>query len=330
MIKIYSLYKRSLVTDITNYCKTIVWSGDKEQVARKLEITIVYSIFDKNQLNTQIGPGSLIWMMDGEEELFRGYVFDRDIESSAQELTFTAYDYLIYFTKSKGSYNFTNTTPEDITKTVCGDAGIQIENIGTSGWKINLLAKQKTFHEVIMMAYTKVWHLNAGKYNFMPFMHRDKFSIMNMGVAVENYTIRPDLNISNTSYSDTISNMVNKVNVYKSDGTYVGTAWNRDWINMYGVLQDVYEAEEGKDAMSVANSMLHGVDETVKVSVLGNTKCRTGWGVKVKIPYIYDLLDTTMCINTDTHTWEVATGKYTMDLDLNFETKMKLIEEDAT
>ncbi|AZV57922.1 hypothetical protein [Clostridium sp. AWRP] len=330
MIKIYSMYKRSITTDITNYCKTIVWSGDKEQVARKLEITIAYSIFDKNQLNTQIGPGNLIWMLEDGKELFRGYVFDRDIESSNQELTFTAYDYLIYFTKSKGTYNFKNVLPEDIVGAVCDNAGIPVGDIGKSNWKIDLLAKDKTFYEVIMMAYTKVWHLDNGKYNFMPYAEKNKLGLMNMGIPIDNLIITPDINVGNTSYSDAIDSMINKVNVYKSDGTYVGTAWQRDWINMYGILQDVYEAEEGKDAMTVANSMLHGVDRTVKISVLGNTKCTTGWGVNLEIPYISDLSKVTMCIDTDTHTWEVASGKYTMELDLNFETKMKLIEEDKS
>lgn len=327
MIKIYSLYDKKTQTIITNFCKTITWSGDVEQVARKLEVTMAYSIFDKNQPHTQIGTGTLIWMVEDDKEIFRGIVFDREINSSTQELRFTAFDFLIYFTKSKGTYNFTNISPEDIVRTICGDAGVAVGDIGTSGYKLNLLAKQKSFYEIIMMAYTKVWHLNGGRYNFMPYMDSDKLGMMNMGTTVENFILRPETNIGNTTYSDTINNMINKVNVYKSDGTYVGTAWERDWIKAFGVLQEVIEQEEGKDGMTEANNMLHGVDQTVTISALGNSKCRAGYAVKTKIFYIDVLQDATLYIESDSHTWEVATGKHTMDLTLNFNCKMKLVEE---
>lgn len=327
MIRIYSLYKRSIVTEITNFCKTITWSGDKDQVARKLDVTIAYSIWDKDQCNTQIGVGNLIWVMNDEREIFRGYVFNREL-SSDQELKFTAFDYLIYFTKSKGTYNFTEITPEDITKTICEDAGIQVGNVGITGLPVSFIAKAKSFYEIIMQAFTYVWHFNGGKYNFMPYMDKDKFSIMNMGQLFdENFVVSPDVNLGNAVYTDTLDNMVNKVNVYNDKGEYVGTAWARDWINMYGVLQDVYESnEDDKSPLDSANSMLHGVDTTAKVTLLGDIRCKTGYAVKVKIPYIADFADRTMYIDADSHTWEIATGKYTMDLTLNTECQMKLVE----
>ncbi|WP_029159982.1 XkdQ/YqbQ family protein [Clostridium scatologenes] len=333
MIRLYSLYQSPsrgpIQTDITNFCKTIVWSGDKDSVARKLEVTMAYSIWDRNQNNIQIGPGTLVWMVEDQKEIFRGHVFDREIDSDVQELKFVAFDVMIYLTKSKGTYNFTNITPEEITKTICKDAGVFCGDVGVSGYKINLLAKQKTFYEIIMMAFTKVWHFNGGRYNFMPYMNKDVLGIMNMGVAVDSFIIDPYVNLGNTNYSDSIGSMINKVNVYKPNGEYIGTAWQRDWVKSYGILQNVYErADDDKDPLTTAESMLHGVDETISVNVLGNSKCITGWGVKVNIPYIYSLNNKTMCIDADTHTWEVATGKHTMDLNLNFQTKMKLVEVD--
>ncbi len=335
MIDLYSIYNspsRGLIqTKINNFCKTIVWSGDKDSIARKLEVTMAYSIWDRNQNNIQIGPGTLVWMVEDQKEIFRGHVFDREIDSDVQELKFVAFDCMIYLTKSKSSHNFTNITPEEITRVVCGEAGVFCGNIGVTGLKIDLLAAEKTFYDTIMMAYTKVWHFNGGKYNFYPFMNRDVLEVINMGVPIDNFVIKPSLNLGKTTFSDTISNMINKVNVYNSKGEYVGTAWQRDWIKAYGILQDVYSAQDDdKDPITTATNMLHGVDETVSVNLIGDTRCITGWGVKVQIPYIYNLLDTVMCIDADTHTWDVGTGKYTMDLTLNFKTRMKLVEADKT
>jgi hypothetical protein len=330
MIKVSTVYTRSgqkVITDITNYCKSVTWSGDKEQVARKLEVALAYAIWDKNQQNAQIGPGTLVWFEEDGAELFRGIVFTREINSGSEELTFTAFDYMNYLLKSKGTYNFYKTTPESIVKTVCGDAQITIGDIGTTGYTVSFVAQSKSFYEIIMQAYTYVWHYNGAKYNFMPYMDKDTLNIMNMGQLFDsNYVLKPYTNIGSTTYNDTIENMVNKVNVYNDKGQYLGTQWQRDWISFYGVLQDVYEAQDDKNPLDIAKTKLHGVDQTVKITALGDSRCRTGYAVKCQIPYVQDLQDITLYIDSDSHTWEVATNKHTMDLGLNFNCVMHLVE----
>src|SRR5665648_496857 len=89
MIKLYSLYNGA-VTDITNVIKSISCSGDKAQAARKLDITLAYPIWDRNQPRTQIAPGTKVWLLLDGKEIFRGIAWDREINSSSEELTFPA------------------------------------------------------------------------------------------------------------------------------------------------------------------------------------------------------------------------------------------------
>lgn len=328
MINLYSLYQSEhngpITTEITNFCKSINWSGDVEQYARKLDISMAYAIWDKNQPKVQIGPGTIVWMVEDQKEIFRGVVFPRNISSSAQELKFTAYDFLIYFTKSKGYYNFSGITPEAVTKMICEAEGIEVGEIAETGVLVTFLAKSKSLIDIILQAYTYVYKKNGS--NFMPFMNGIKLGVKVMGTLVENFVLSPDLNINNVDFGDTMDNMINKVNIYNADGSssfIENAALRKD----FGVLQDIVEAEEGKDSMQTANNLMHSIDTTCTIPAVGDTRCIAGYAVKVAVPYIQLLSDLTMYILTDSHTFEPATGKHTMELTLGIENKMKLVEE---
>jgi hypothetical protein len=313
-----------ITSEMTNFCKSVVWSGDVEQYARKLEVTMCYSIWDKNQPKVQIGPGTIVWMVENGEEIFRGVVFDRSISSAAQELKFTAYDFLIYFTKSKGYYNFSGITPEAITKMICEAEGIETGEIAETGILVTFLAKSKALIDIILQAYTYVYKKNGT--NFMPFMSGTKFGIRTMGTLADNFVLSPDLNINNTEFNDTMNNMINKVNIYNTDGSS-SMIENTPVRKAFGILQDIVEAEDGKDSIKAANNLFHNIDNTVSIPAIGNTSCKAGYAVKVAIPYIELLSDLTMYILTDSHTFDPSTGRHTMELNLSLENKMKLVEE---
>ncbi|WP_234123445.1 XkdQ/YqbQ family protein [Clostridium hydrogenum] len=317
MIHAYSLYDRWLVTDITGYLKTIEWSGDLSQCARKIECTLAYSIFDKNQPHVQIGPGTLIWLVDDEiGEFFRGIVFDRELNSS-EELSFTAYDYLIYFLQSKGTYNFQNMCPEDVARKICTDAGVAAGNLEKTGVQVNLLVQEESFYNTIMKAYKKASDNSGGQKQYFPRINGTKFEVIEKGQVIDEFELSPETDMRNAAYSDNIEAMVNRVKIYDDKNNYVGTKENSSWITTFGVFQDTYTVEEGKDPNAEANLMLHGGDSETVVEALGNMKCITGFGVKTKISYVDVLKDSVWYIDADTHTFYVASGKHTMQLTLH-------------
>ncbi|MBZ9615288.1 XkdQ/YqbQ family protein [Clostridium estertheticum] len=325
MISIYTLYN-GVTTDITNVVKTISNTGDKSQVARKIDVVLAYSIWDRNQPRTQVGPGTKIWMLKDGKEIFRGVAWTRGLKSSAEELTFTAYDYLIYLTKSKVTFNFKNIMPEDATTKICKELGITVGTLASTQIKINLLIAQKTGYEAIMQVYTQASKKNGKKY--IPVMDGTKLNVIEKGKVVIDYTLTTQLdgignNIGDVDYQDTLDNMINKVKVYNDQNVYVGEVLNQSSINDNGLVQDNYTKEADKNYTTVATGMLHGVDQIPTISdIIGNWGCRTGYAVKSKIFYLDILKNAVLYIEGDTHTWEVETEKYTMSLNLSFKNTM--------
>jgi hypothetical protein len=320
VIKLYSLIN-GVVTDITNAIKSISSTGDKAQAARKLDITLVYSTWDKNQPRTNIEPGTKIWLLLDGKEIFRGVAWDRGIDSTSQGLPVVVYDYLIYLTKSKVTYNFSNITAEDATKKICSDLGISVGSIATTGIKLNRLIAQKSGYDAIMEMYTQASKTNGKKY--IPVMDGIKLSVIEKGKTVANYTLRSQSgnassNVIGTSYHDTMEGMINKVKIYDSENKYIKEVNNNTGVAQYGLLQDNYTMETDKNSEVVANGMLTGVQKDVTIPALGNWDCRTGYAVNTEISYISPLLKAVMYIDGDTHTWLPGTGEYTMSLILSF------------
>lgn len=324
MIKLYSFYN-GVVRDITNAVKSISSTGDKAQVARKLDVTLAYPIWDRNQPRAQIRPGTKVWLLMDGKEIFRGVAWDREINSDSEELTFPAYDYLIYLTKSKVTYNFVNITPEDATCQICSELGVETGDIASTGIKVNRLLAQKTGYEAIMEMYTQASETNGKKY--IPVMDGAKLCIIEKGSVVARYALRSQLddrsnNVLSTSYRDTLDGMVNKVKIYDSENNYVGEVSNNSWINEFGLIQENYVKEPDKDSDLVARGMLADVQTDITISALGNWACRTGYAVGTEIFYVSTLQSAVMYIEGDTHTWEPEGGKYTMSLNLSFKNQM--------
>jgi hypothetical protein len=320
MIKLYSFYS-GVVRDITNVVKSISISGDKAQAARKLDVTLAYPIWEQAQPRTQIGPGTKVWLLLDGKEIFRGITWDREINSANEELTFVAFDYLIYLTKSKDTFNFVNTSPEDATRKICSLLGVEAGNIASTGIRVNRLIAQKTGYEAIMELYTQASKINRKKY--IPVMDGANLCVIEKGKVIADYVLKSQIdgignNLVSSSYRDTLDGVVNNVKIFNENNAYVNQTSDYSSINRYGLLQETYTEESDKDSLVVARGMLAGVQRDVTVSALGNWACRTGYAVKTEIVYVSTLLDATVFIDGDTHTWEPGTGKYTMSLNVSF------------
>ena len=161
---------------------------------------------------------------------------------------------------------------------------------------------------------------------YVPIMKGDKFCIIEKGQALSGYTLNIEENVMNTTYKDSIDNMVNRVKIYDDEGNYVNVVENSGTFKDYGILQDAYQVDQDKNSVTVASNMLHGADRTVDIEAIGNLKCIAGYAVGTKIWYVSSLADATIYIDADNHTWDMGTGKYTMQLTLNFSNKMNFKE----
>lgn len=334
MIKIYSLYDGWNLTDITPVCKSIELSASVDQPARKCSFSMIYSLTDNNQPRVQIGPGTLISVIEDDYgEIFRGEVVDRTLGSSSQEETFTCYDYMRFIMKSSTSMNIKNISPESVAVKACEEVNITPGDMISTGISINRICPDKTFYNIIMECYSEASKQNSKQY--IPIMKSDKLSIIEKGQVISDYVIqssKTDIynnNLIDMSYKDSLENMVNRVKIFDSQANYVDEVVNSELVKNYGVFQTSYQVEDDKEYYNVAKNKLYGFDEEIELEALGNYSCITGYAVKTKIWYLGLLNNATVYINADTHNWECGTGKYTMKLTVSLSNKMDLQEVDS-
>ena len=303
--------------DITQLISNYTWSGDYKQAARTLEFGVVVSPHDYYLPKHYIGLGDTIKLLDDKDkELFQGYVFTKGKSISGTTMSVTTYDGLIYLLKSKGTYNFKNMSPEQITRKVCGDFGIPVGNLASTGITLNRIFDGESIYSIVMTAYTLASKRNGKKY--IPRMINGKLNVIEKGKTVAEYTLDGESNITDSTYSESIENMVNRVRIYDENGKQIGKVENADWIKKYGILQDVYKKEKGANANAIAKSMLQGIEKTAKIEGLGDNDCITGNAVKIKEPYTG--LTGLFYIDNDEHTWQ--DGQHTMKLGLSFQNMM--------
>ena len=306
--------------DITEYISSMSWGGSRSEVSRKLELKVINAPLDKNITPLNIGLSDPIYLFedDGKTELFRGFVTDREASSATGTVTYTAYDLLYYTNKSKATYNFSNKTAEAITQMVCKDMEIPVGKLASTGLSQKLIVQNKSIYEIIMQAYTQAYQKNGKQYRVTA--SKGLLNVEEMGDVVCELELTEDSNIISSKYTETLSNMVNKVRIYDGKGNQTGVV-QKDEDLKYGIFQQVYTKEKGKDPTTTAKSMLVGVEKTFNLECINFNGAVTGLGAVISDSSTG--LSGIVWIDADTHTWNngVATMSLTVTLKRMMDTK---------
>ncbi|WP_027628678.1 XkdQ/YqbQ family protein [Ruminiclostridium cellobioparum] len=302
--------------DITELVARVTWSGSYSQVARKLDITVASSTTDYYLPKVNVELGNIIELRIGNTVLFQGYVFVKTRTGKGDALEITAYDSAIYLLKNKASYNFKKTTAERIAAGICADFGIPAGEFAGTGIIQSFIPIGETCYDIIMKAYNKASEQNGKKY--MVIMDDNKLSVIQKGSLAIDYVLYDSRDITDSTYSESLEDMINTVKIVDANGNVSGTVIEAEWVKAFGRLEDVYQKEEGTNPAVAAKAMLHGVARTGTVNAVGNVDCITGYLVGIKD--IYSDTIQGFVIDSDTHTWE--NGAYTMQLELNFDEVM--------
>lgn len=302
--------------DITEYVSTMSWGGSKSEVARKLELTIVNAPLDKNIAPITIGLADPVYLFedDGATELFRGFVTEREASSVQGIVTYVAYDLLFYTLKSTATYNFSSKTAETIAKMVCDDIKIPVGSLANTGITQKLIVQNVSIYEIIMRAYTQAYEQSGISYRVTA--KKGYLTVEEMGKVACEIEITEDSNITSSNYKETLTNMVNKVRIYDGEGNPAGVVQNDADIKKYGIFQQVYTKEEGKDPNTTAKSMFVGVEKTFTLECVNFNGAVTGAGAVVKDSSTG--LSSEVWIDADTHTYQ--NGVETMSLTVTLKT----------
>ena len=299
--------------DITDYISSMSWGGSKSQMARKLELKIVNAPLDPNVQKLEIALADPIYLFedDGKTELFRGFITEREASSTTGTVSYVAYDILFYTLKSKATYNFSGKTAEAIAQMVCGDMEIPVGSLASTGISQKLIVQNKSIYDIISEAYAQATEQNKKEYIILA--RKGKLCVERVGGIVCEIELAEDSNIISSKYKESITNMVNRVKIYDGEGNPVGMVQN-DKDLKYGIFQQVYTKEEGKDATTTAKSKFKGVEKTFTLECVNFNGAITGAGAIVKDSSTG--LSGDVWIEADTHTYSkgVATMSLTVTL----------------
>ena len=315
MIKLICQKASGEKIDITNLLINVTWSGDYKSCARKLEFSLISSPMDKNIPKVDIPIMSIISFYEDDNELFRGFVYERE-KSSDNAMNFLCYDYCAKLNDIKVSKNIKNQTASTIYSNFLSEYGLNKGDIVSASKSISKVFLGVTAYDMIMTAYTEEAKSTGKKY--MLYSKGNKFCASEKGIVKLKLSFEEGKNILSSSFKESVSNMVNKVLIVDENGNKVSEVKNDEWLKTYGLFQDVYKLQEDKDNNAEAKAMLKDIEQTCSLTGFGDTSCITGYGVQVKDNYTG--LVGLFYIDSDSHTWEG--GNYTIDLQLNFKNIM--------
>jgi hypothetical protein len=289
---------------------SLEWSGSKYNAARRLDISYPSS------LSFNFSQGNTVKLFDGETELFSGYLFRKIRSHQSDEISLLAYDPMIYVLKSSGSYNFKTTTLGNVINKVAAELGIPLGPIVDSSTKIILEPQlSQSCYEVMLEACRQAKKKTNKIY--LPKIIGGRLAIVAAGEVVKSFELANGVNLLDSTYSETIENVVNKVIIIDDKGKRIGQVTG-EGLNTWGTFQDVYEKKEKKNATDEAKKLLHGLDREASVEALGDIRCISGKAITIKDPSNFKGL---FYIDGDSHRWE--NGNYTMSLTLNFKNEME-------
>ena len=202
---------------------------------------------------------------------------------------------------------------------VCDDMEIPVGSLASTGLSQKLIVQNVSIYEIIMRAYTQAYQQNGVSYRVTA--KQGYLNVEEMGNIVCEIELTEDSNITSSNYKETLTNMVNKVRIYDGEGNPAGVVQNDADIKAYGIFQQVYTKEEGKDPTTTAKSMFKGVEKTFTLECVNHNGAVTGAGAVVRDSSTG--LSGIVWIDSDTHTWNngLATMSLTVTLKQMMDTK---------
>lgn len=289
--------------NISAWVEKAAWSGDCGQIARKFSFTYAFTREDSNIPLIIVENGAHIAAYDSGL-IFLGVVISASRQESGVTVSVNAVD-LAWYTGKVKTYGVYQGTPAEIVSQVCGEYGIAVGGLLEGGTATEIISTgDKTIYQVIKDAY--------GEMGYYLYMEGEALNIGASGTEVAAH-LSGNTDVTDASYTSSIEAMVNRVVILDGSSAYAGEVAKGEQISLYGLMQETYKQEQGKDAAVEASKLLKGVAETGNISAQGNIQCTAG-----KAVYVTDVnTNITGCfkIISDTHNFEGTLHQMTLTLE---------------
>jgi hypothetical protein len=252
---------------ISNIITSLVWSEPKGQLASRVQASFTNIKFEGTWLAGLFDVRDRLFLYantgNGDEEVFRGVIWDFDYKSSLQkEITVAAYDNLIYFQESDDSlYYSAGKATSSIFGDICNRWGVKYRYsfLSITHPKLPLRGKLADIFQTDLLDEVKA---QKGK---MYVMHSEKdiICVDYYGYNDKIFEMHAKKNVMGTNTSKTMGGMVTKVIITgkkdDNDREPIESTRSRN-TDKYGTLQKIINRTEGtelSEAESEAEEILN-------------------------------------------------------------------------
>lgn len=292
---------------ITIQDDSITWEGAKDTVTRTFSFSFLYNpqVKDLPRYNCKVGD-KVEWIENGKT-LFFGYIDSIDYSTDDDSIPVTCYDYACRLAKSKFVGRMRGTLNE-LANNICGSFGIKNGINSDSSHKHNIVSDgDLTYFEVLKTACDTMFE------RYTLYMDADTLKLAEHDIKAE-FTIGE--NIRSSSFSQSISDMVNKVLVIDNDGNLLNSVENKADLEKYGLFQETYNYNKDvANNLAEAKKLLKSVENKATIVVNNNNECISGRFIKVNEP-----------LNNFVGTFEIQTDNHVLGTDNVMTLEIKLVE----
>lgn len=295
--------------EITSLVVSAVWSGDKATITRKLAVIMLHDDGEDWPV-PQEGDGMTLEGESGTR--FWGYVVKTHANSERGTMDVTCFDRGIYLRNNDGTYKFRLTPPEDIAAAVCGDYGVPVKALASTGALLDRKFSATKLDKIVRTAYTLAAEQTGERYAIR--MTPEGLEVKVQSQTSGSIRLRPRSNLMSADTTRSIENMVNSVAIYDEYGQRLTTFRDQAAIDLYGLMEKhITQGETSAQAEAAAALEDGALQQSVTVEVLGDERMITGETVVVEEETTK--LQGVFWIDADTHTWK--RNIYTCALTLN-------------
>lgn len=296
-----TLTRGSVSWDLTGLIVQCRWSGDKRAISRQLSVSLAAET-GSSLPQPQLGDRAAL--SDGDAALFAGTVLMRSMASESMQMEFTAYDDGYYLGRNDGTYQFSGTTPEAVTRLVCSDKEVPVAQLPSTGVQLRRKFSGIRLDQILFTVWSLAGEIGGKTYalRYTP-----------QGLLVRERTegsgaliVRGGSNLMQASTTESAAGMTNSVAIYDAQGNFLRRMGDGASQKLYGTMeQHLVQGEDGgAQADAQARRLLADgqMQQTVSIDLLGDTSLLSGETVVVQEPVTG--LTGVFWIEADTHVWK--------------------------
>lgn len=275
-------------TDISDFVNDVRVKGAAKECTRSLDFKLLRGDFDETLPDIDIKLGDAVTMTEIDEEtgavieeFYKGVVWTIKKADNDVAIDVTCYDKAIYLNKNEPDTQVhENKTPDVVAKTVISELGLTPGELAP-GIVDDFNLRNKNGYDAIMEAYAKESEKTGKKFKIV--FKDDKVNVYEVSKTVD--VVLEELNepvvgkLLNTSYSESIDDVINEVKVIedqkkdkKTDGASDGKSQA-----LHGTIQKLVKGDSGEVA-----GLLADAKKQIDVECIGNWDMVTGKSINLK------------------------------------------------